>query len=92
MKTKKKWTRLLIPGLIFQSVMIGGGYGTGAEIAQYFGANGMVGGLLAALVTLIIWALLCAVTFEFSRVFKTFDYGSMMRQPVSYTHLTLPTN
>ena len=80
MKTKKKWTRLLIPGLIFQSVMIGGGYGTGAEIAQYFGANGMVGGLLAALVTLVIWALLCAVTFEFSRVFKTYDYGSMMRQ------------
>ena len=49
--TKKKWTRWLIPGFIFQSVTIGGGYGTGAEIAQYFGASGMVGGLLSALVT-----------------------------------------
>ena len=51
--TKKKWTRWLIPGFIFQSVTIGGGYGTGAEIAQYFGASGMVGGLLSALVTRI---------------------------------------
>lgn len=78
--TKKKWTRWLIPGFIFQSVTIGGGYGTGAEIAQYFGASGMVGGLLSALVTLVIWAVMCAVTFEFVRVFKTYDYGSMMKQ------------
>lgn len=79
METKKRGiTRWLIPGLIFQSVAIGGGYGTGAEIAQYFGASGFVGGLLSALVTLVIWAVMCAVTFEFVRVFKTYDYGSMM--------------
>ena len=77
---KRKWTRYLIPGLIFQSVTIGGGYGTGAEIAQYFGASGYVGGLLSALVTLVIWSAMCAVTFEFVRVFKTYDYGSMMGQ------------
>ena len=35
--------KYLIPGFIFQSVVIGGGYGTGAEIAQYFGVNGMLG-------------------------------------------------
>ncbi len=79
METKKRGiTRWLIPGLIFQSVTIGGGYGTGAEIAQYFGASGYVGGLLSAMVTLVIWAVMCAVTFEFVRVFKTYDYGSMM--------------
>ena len=79
METKKRGiTRWLIPGLIFQSVTIGGGYGTGAEIAQYFGASGYVGGLLSAVVTLVIWAVMCAVTFEFVRVFKTYDYGSMM--------------
>ncbi|MBO5513094.1 MAG: hypothetical protein J5961_00715 [Mogibacterium sp.] len=79
-KKKKGITRWLIPGFIFQSVTIGGGYGTGAEIAQYFGASGMVGGLLSALVTLVIWAVMCAVTFEFVRVFKTYDYGSMMKE------------
>ncbi|WP_298024994.1 hypothetical protein [uncultured Dysosmobacter sp.] len=77
---KMKWSRYLIPGFIFQSVMIGGGYGTGAEIAQYFGTSGMIGGLLGMLVTMLVWCLLCAVTFEFTRVFKTYDYGSMMRQ------------
>ena len=80
MKTQKKWKKYLVPGFIFQSVMIGGGYGTGAEIAQYFGTSGMIGGLLGMLVTMAVWCLLCAVTFEFSRVFKTFDYGSMMKR------------
>ena len=78
-KTKKKsWLRLLVPGFIFQSVVIGGGYGTGAEISQYFHVNGFVGGLMGMGITLIIWAVLCAATFEFTRVFKTYDYQSMM--------------
>ena len=77
-KKKKSWMRYLIPGFIFQSVVIGGGYGSGAEIAQYFGVKGMVGGLFGMLVTMVVWSLLCAVTFEFVRVFRTFDYNSMM--------------
>lgn len=77
-KSKKSWTRYLVPGFIFQSVVIGGGYGTGAEIAQYFGVKGLLGGLLGMIVTLLIWSILCAVTFEFVRVFQTFDYNSMM--------------
>lgn len=78
-KSKKKGLlHYLVPGFIFQSVVIGGGYGTGAEIAQYFGANGLVGGLLGMIVTMIVWSVLCAVTFEFVRVFRTFDYNSMM--------------
>ncbi len=75
---KKSWTQYLIPGFIFQSVVIGGGYGTGAEIAQYFGANGMAGGLMGMVVTMIVWSVLCAATFEFVRLFRTFDYNSMM--------------
>ncbi len=78
MAKASKFQKYVLPGLIFQSVTIGGGYGTGAEIAQYFGASGMVGGLLSAVVTFIIWAIMCAITFEFVRVFKTYDYGSMM--------------
>ena len=70
--------RYLIPGFIFQSVVIGGGYGTGAEIAQYFGVKGLLGGLLGMVVTTIVWSLLCAVTFEFVRIYRTYDYNSMM--------------
>ena len=53
-KKKKSFVKYLIPGFIFQSVVIGGGYGTGAEIAQYFGVNGLVGGLLGMCVTLVV--------------------------------------
>lgn len=77
---RKKWSRFLTPGLVFQSVLIGGGYGTGAEIARYFGAYGLLGGLLALAAAAAAWAVLCAVTFEFVRVFRTYDYGSMMRR------------
>lgn len=76
----KRWTRYLTPGLVFQSVLIGGGYGTGAEIARYFGTHGLLGGLLGLGATAAAWGLLCAVTFEFARVFRVFDYGSMMKR------------
>jgi uncharacterized membrane protein YkvI len=59
METKKhsKFQRYVLPGLIFQSVVIAGGYGTGAEIAQYFFPYGPIGGLLAmCLVTFLFWA------------------------------------
>lgn len=77
---RKRWTRYLTPGLVFQSVLIGGGYGTGAEIARYFGSFGLLGGVLALGAAAAAWALLCAVTFEFVRIFRTYDYGSMMRR------------
>lgn len=77
---KNQIVKLIVPGLVFQSILIAGGYGTGAEIAQFFGVNGMAGGLLGACVTFLCWSLVCAVTFEFCRVMQTFDYGSMMKQ------------
>jgi len=70
--------RLLIPGFVFQSIVIGGGYGTGAEIMEYFQKNGFVGGLLGIGVTLLLWSALCAITFEFSRVFRVYTYQGMM--------------
>ena len=72
--------RLLVPGFLFQSIVIGGGYGTGAEISQYFQHSGFVGGLLGMAVTTVIWSVLCAVTFAFARAFQVYDYRSMMRR------------
>lgn len=80
MNKRRNWTWYLTPGLVFQSVLIGGGYGTGAEIARYFGSRGLLGGVLALAAAAGGWAALCAVTFEFVRVFRTYDYGSMMRR------------
>lgn len=79
-KKHNKFQRYVLPGLIFQSVVIAGGYGTGAELAQYFFPYGPLGGLLAmCLVTFLFWAVVCAVTFEFARVFRTYDYRSLMK-------------
>ena len=67
-KKKFGFFRYLVPGFLFQSVVIGGGYGTGNEIGQYFGIHGMVAGMIGMLVTLIVWAVIAAATFEFCRV------------------------
>jgi uncharacterized membrane protein YkvI len=64
----------LLPGLVFQSVIIGGGYGTGREIAEFFLSHGAFGGLLGFGVTALTWAILLAVGFEFARVSKGYDY------------------
>ena len=62
--------KYLLPGLIFQSVVIAGGYGTGRELAEFFLGFGPLGGLLAMLlVSTVIWSAVCAASFEFVRPF-----------------------
>ena len=36
--------RLFLPGLVFQSISVAGGYGTGRELAEFFLQYGPVGG------------------------------------------------
>jgi uncharacterized membrane protein YkvI len=80
-KRHNKFQRLVIPGLIFQSIVIAGGYGTGAELAEFFFPFGSLGGLIAmCTVTFLFWAVVCAVTFEFARVFKTYEYRSLFKK------------
>jgi len=38
--------KYFIPGIIFQSVVIAGGYGTGREIVEFFLNYGPLGGFL----------------------------------------------
>lgn len=67
--------KYLLPGFVFQSVVIAGGYGTGRELVEYFLNYGPLGGLLGMfLVTTVLWSIILAVTFEFSRKFQAFDY------------------
>ena len=73
--------KYLLPGFVFQSVVIGGGYGTGRELVEFFLPYGPLGGLLAMLlVTTVIWSAVCAATFEFARVFKGYDYRTFFKQ------------
>jgi uncharacterized membrane protein YkvI len=61
-------------------VVIAGGYGTGRELVEYFLQYGTLGGILGMLlITTVMWALMQAVTFEFSRVFKAYDYRTFFK-------------
>jgi uncharacterized membrane protein YkvI len=73
--------KYLLPGFIFQGVVIAGGYGTGRELVEYFMRYGLLGGLLGMFgVTLVLWAAVLAVTFEFSRKFRAYDYRTLLKK------------
>ena len=69
----------IVPGAVFQSVMVGGGYGTGREIVEYFTAYGALGGLLGLGIAFAALALILALTFEFSRLFRVYDYRNFFK-------------
>ena len=72
--------KYLLPGFVFQSVLIGGGYGTGRELVEFFLSYGPIGGLMGmCLVSTAMWSLLLAVTFEFSRKFRSYDYRTFFK-------------
>ena len=64
----------IVPGAVIQSVMVGGGYGTGREIVEYFTSYGAMGGLLGICVAFVVLAAVLTTTFETARVFQAFDY------------------
>lgn len=72
--------RFLLPGLAFKAVVIGGGYATGRELAEFFLPGGPRGGLLGMLLAMAIWSLVCAVTFAFAQATGSFDYRSFFRR------------
>ena len=72
--------RYLLPGFMFQSVVIAGGYGTGRELAEYFLSHGPVGGLLAMAVSTVVWSVVCIAAYEFARAFKVFEYRSFFQR------------
>ncbi|MDT9598132.1 YkvI family membrane protein [Sphingosinicella rhizophila] len=78
---KPSWfQRFLLPGFAFKAVVIGGGYATGRELAEFFIPSGPWGGLIGILLAMMIWSLVCAITFAFARLTQAYDYRSMFRQ------------
>ena len=74
-----RFRRFLLPGFVFQSVVIAGGYGTGRELAEFFLTEGPQGGLLAMALSTILWSLVCAMTYELARVTGAFDYRTFFK-------------
>jgi uncharacterized membrane protein YkvI len=71
--------RFVLPGLAFKAVVIGGGYATGREIAEFFLPAGPWGGIAAMAVATAVWCVVCAVTFVFARRLRERDYRSFFR-------------
>ena len=70
--------QLLLPGVILQSVLIGGGYATGREIVQFgakYGALGWIAGVWIA----VGFGLMGFLTFEVARRFQAFDYRTLLK-------------
>lgn len=86
MKTLKNfyeggYAKYILPGVLLQSVLIGGGYATGREIYSYgakFGALGWISGLTIG----IGFALFAFLTFEICRIYKVYDYKNYIKQVI----------
>jgi uncharacterized membrane protein YkvI len=71
--------RFVLPGLAFKAVVIGGGYATGREIAEFFLPAGPWGGIAAMAVATVAWCVVCSTTFVFARRLRQRDYRSFFR-------------
>ncbi len=74
-----RFNRYLLPGFAFKAFVIGGGYATGRELAEYFLPSGPWGGLLGMLLAMACWSVVCAITFLLARTLGSFDYGTFFR-------------
>jgi uncharacterized membrane protein YkvI len=72
--------RLLLPALAFKAVVIGGGYATGRELAEFFLPSGARGGLLGMLLAALVWSVVGAVTFLLARATHSGDYQTFFRK------------
>ena len=72
--------RYLLPGFAFKAVVIGGGYATGRELAEFFLPSGAWGGLAAMALSMAVFSLCCIVTFLFARRFGARDYVTFFKQ------------
>jgi uncharacterized membrane protein YkvI len=72
---RERWfSRWLLPGLAFKAAVIGGGYATGREIAEFFLPAGPWGGLAGLTLATLIWSGMCVLTFLFARASGARDY------------------
>ena len=80
----------LVPAGVFQSVIVGGAYGTGREVAEFITAYGPLGGLFAIVAVIIGFTVLLGISFEFARTFRAYDFNQtapaslLLGEPIVY--------
>lgn len=80
MTARTDWfRRFLLPGFAFKAVVIGGGYATGRELVSFFMPSGPRGGLLGMVLAMVVWSVVCVVTFTFAMATSSRDYRTFFR-------------
>lgn len=74
-----RFQRFLLPGFAFKAVVIGGGYATGRELAEFFLPSGPWGGVAAMVLATVVWSVVCVTTFLFARRYHASDYLTFVR-------------
>ena len=59
--------------------MIGGGYGTGRELVEFFTRHGMGNGLIGMLASTALISVIFALTLALSNKFKAHDYRTFFK-------------
>lgn len=70
---------VLVPAAVFQSVIVGGAYGTGREVAEFISRFGPWGGLGVIALVGLGFSLVLGVSLELARITRTFDYRSFLK-------------
>ena len=69
----------VVPGLVIQAVLVGGGYATGRELVEFFVSKGPATGLAGLALTALWISGAAVVSFELARRYSAFDYRSFCR-------------
>lgn len=70
---------IIVPAAVFQSVIVGGAYGTGREVVEFISSYGALGGFLALATTGFCFGVVLAASFDFARFFAVWDYRQFLR-------------
>jgi uncharacterized membrane protein YkvI len=68
--------RYVVPGLVIQAVLVGGGYATGRELVEFFVSKGPATALAGLALTALCFSAGTMVSFELARCYRAFDYKS----------------
>ncbi len=72
----KAW---ILPGAVFQTIIVGGGYGTGREVVEFISRFGPAGGIAAAVVIGLLMGLVLGLTFDLALKYQIRDYRSFFK-------------
>jgi uncharacterized membrane protein YkvI len=77
---RKLFLIFLLPGFVFQSIIVAGGYGTGQELSVFFLSLGPMEGLLAiTLIPIPIISVSAVLSFELARLYRAYDYRTFFQ-------------